>query len=671
MFPVKTITIGMASIVLPYLIFSVLFLSNVLGEEFVVIDETTDSKETNRLKPDENNPKAGKVDGPSQSLYRDLAFLASENFVYTASKRLEALQTAPTAMTVITSDHLSVLDARYLPQVLRLFPGLDVLQITRTEFTVGLRGFSSSSNFRPRDILVLVDGRTVYDDFSGNVEWENLDIFPQDAGKIEVILGAGSAIHGANAARGVINILTKPPVAISGFESDTSFVNHGFRQRVGASYIDGPYSWKITGGYDQVDLWNRFAQPTLQENTGDRTWRFNTVLTKELTGNGEFRIGAGTNTGRILQHSTSAFEVENHQTTDHVQVEYESPQLLIRSFWNYRHLESFGPLSGSFLTERSQNMYDFEAIRRIQNVGKNSFSFGGNLRYTAVDSRSINGDVGQVTGGIFADDQYNLTGRFLVRVAGRLDYHQEAGLQFSPRVGLAYEVLPKHTLKVSVNVGYRSPTISNNFFDVSLGGTALRGNRDLAPEQSIWYETGYLYQSIPGVTLGVDLFYVRVDEIIESVSSADFSVTTFVNSGSMIKGSGGELWGQVDLTPSVRVLANYGYAEYRQDAVDIEGTAPHKFNFGVLFADIGGLSGAVIYHFVNRTRLPFLAGEFQENPSQVDSYYVINAFMGYRIAEHMSVRAAVLNLTDRRHREIPPVGEVIGREISFTFSYNI
>lgn len=604
--------------------------------------------------------------------YNELALLASENRVFTASKRVEAIRTAPTAVSVVSSDHLRPLSARYLPQVLRLFPGIDVLQITRTEFTVGIRGFANRGNFRPRDVLVLVDGRTVYDDFSGSVEWETLDIFPQDVGKIEVLRGAASAIHGANAARGVINIITRPPEALPPFESNTSFAGReGFRQRIAAGSSEGLYKWKVTGGYDQAEIWDRFADISLSDDQGARTWRFNTVVAKELSGGAELRLGGGTNRGELLQTTTSGILLRNDQSTDHLRLEYEHPSYSIRSYWNHRKIDSNDPETGEFVSTRTQNLYDLEAVHRVIRFGRSSFSWGGTVRFTEVKADSIGGEEGQVTAGLFLDEQYNVTDRLLLRLAGRLDYHEEAGYQFSPRAGLSYQIHPKHMLKAAVNVGYRNPTLADNFLDLAIleGPDAtvfIKGNRDLKPEESIWYEAGYLGRFVPGLTLGLDLFYVVTDRFIRAAFVPPDTLT-FVNSDDKVEGGGGELWGQYELTSSLRLIANYGYRKFRENGVENRATAPNQANAGLLYSD--RLTGALTVHYRDRAEWPFPSGP-DFSPVQ-EAYYTLNLFLGYQFTKSLGGQIEAYNFTNRKHRELPALGEEIPMELIFTINYRV
>ena len=58
-------------------------------------------------------------------------------------------------------------------------------------------------------LLVLVDGRSVYNRLFSGVLWDGEELMLDDIDRIEVIRGPGAAVWGANAVNGVINIVTK------------------------------------------------------------------------------------------------------------------------------------------------------------------------------------------------------------------------------------------------------------------------------------------------------------------------------------------------------------------------------------------------------------------------------------------------------------------------------
>ena len=71
--------------------------------------------------------------------------------------------------------------------------------------------------------LALVDGRSIYLDFFGMVMWDFVPTNLHEIKRIEVVRGPASAVWGANAMTGVVNVITKTPreLAASGGTSLT------------------------------------------------------------------------------------------------------------------------------------------------------------------------------------------------------------------------------------------------------------------------------------------------------------------------------------------------------------------------------------------------------------------------------------------------------------------
>jgi len=96
--------------------------------------------------------------------------------------------------------------------------------------------------------LALVDGRSVYLDLMGMVSWDAMSIGFDEIERIELIRGPGSAVWGANAFNGVVNILTKSPREMKGGEMMLGGGEHGNLQG-GARWADARDRWayKVSG----------------------------------------------------------------------------------------------------------------------------------------------------------------------------------------------------------------------------------------------------------------------------------------------------------------------------------------------------------------------------------------------------------------------------------------
>ena len=126
--------------------------------------------------------------------------------VMSASRKAEPLQDVASAAFVITGDDIRRSGATSIPEALRLAPGVDVARIGNNKWAVSIRGFNGRF---ANKLLVMMDGRSIYNPSFSGVWWENEDTLMEDIDRIEVIRGPGAAMWGANAVNGVINIVTK------------------------------------------------------------------------------------------------------------------------------------------------------------------------------------------------------------------------------------------------------------------------------------------------------------------------------------------------------------------------------------------------------------------------------------------------------------------------------
>src|SRR3989442_5369252 len=113
---------------------------------------------------------------------------------------------APAAVDVVqpvTAEPLSI--TGQVPLALARVPGLDVPQSGVNDFNVNARGFNTMLS---RKMLVLQDGRDLATALVIQETWGALSEPLEDFGRIKVIRGPGSALYGANAYNGVINITT-------------------------------------------------------------------------------------------------------------------------------------------------------------------------------------------------------------------------------------------------------------------------------------------------------------------------------------------------------------------------------------------------------------------------------------------------------------------------------
>jgi len=135
-----------------------------------------------------------------QGYEEEFLFFGEEEFTTIASFRKESIPRAPGFITVITAGTISKMPARFLTDILKSVPGLDVRYSNFGEYFVSFRGDDD-----PTNVLMMINGERFNDPFSGRAPF---DILVDGISKIEIIRGPGSALYGNNALVGVINIST-------------------------------------------------------------------------------------------------------------------------------------------------------------------------------------------------------------------------------------------------------------------------------------------------------------------------------------------------------------------------------------------------------------------------------------------------------------------------------
>lgn len=150
---------------------------------------------------------------------QELAEMSLEDFseldviVTSVSRKAQKISDTSAAVFVISSEDIKRSGVTSIPEALRMVPGMQVAQIDANKWAISSRGFNGRF---ANKLLVLIDGRTVYNPMFSGVFWNRQTIMMEDVDRIEVIRGPGASLWGANAVNGVINVISKPASATRG-----------------------------------------------------------------------------------------------------------------------------------------------------------------------------------------------------------------------------------------------------------------------------------------------------------------------------------------------------------------------------------------------------------------------------------------------------------------------
>ena len=437
------------------------------------------------------------------------------------------LNELPQSIYVITRDDLEKSGITHLVEALRMVPGIHIGRISSSRWSTGIRGFGDSLS---RSILVLIDGCSVYNPLFAGVYWENQD-YPIDIiDRIEVILGPGGSVWGANAVNGVVNIITKPAAATQGGYAG---VLAGNMERIRASVRYGG-----TLGKGHYRLWgNRFEEGAASYRNGfdGDDWNHQKLglRTDQVFGNTDLTIQVGFYEGDLGQR----YAVPNETATANAILvgdgEVRGNHLLTK--WQARkgNLEYQVRLYRQFSQRTDLNFHQEHRTLdgEVALVSKNRFgttTVGGSLRqidYQTVGTPSIqlrpNDDQSRIRGLFLEQQSWGFNRKLLINLGFKVEDQQFTNWEWQPRIGASYFFKERFMVWGSVSRAIRAPSRLERDIDtyiLSSGSgvlTRLQGNPNFRAETLDAFEFGgrflFARQSI-----NIALFQFDYDQLLST-----------------------------------------------------------------------------------------------------------------------------------------------------------
>lgn len=448
--------------------------------------------------------------------------------VLTASRIMQSPLDAPAPVTVI--DRQTIRDSGFteIHDIFRLVPGYLVADWPKGSPIVVNQGLGDAHS---RRLLVLLDGRALYNPFKGGVDWQDLPLRLDDIERIEVVRGPNPASYGANAFQGVINIITRAPIG----EHDTGVVVRAGQGDMGdihahAARGDGTFNWRISASARQATNYRDLGVPDQSYNEAIQRQVFNGqfIWIPRPDEEYSFRLGLSNGNNEIGQVGVASDPFRDADVQDMFldlgwkRIHGQNSESSLRYYHYGRSVrDQFEVLPTDPLATPSSLaiVYDVDVRRddlEFQRIHawseKLTGLWGVGLRHDAVESPGGLSGLGTAGGWqwqVFGNLDWTLTPKWLMHVGGMVEKHYNTGSLFSPRLALNYRLTPSQSLRFSVGRGYRAPTI----FEASAremvtwsGGIAdivHYAYQDLEPEKLDYAELGYIGHLRP-VGLRVD-----------------------------------------------------------------------------------------------------------------------------------------------------------------------
>ena len=658
-----------------------------------------------------------------------------ETVVVSGSRTEQQLINAPATMSVITTQAIENAPTRNFAELLRAVPGVNFTQVSARDVNVTTRGATGTL---ATGQLALLDGRSLYQDFFGFVMWDFLPVNLNEIKQVEVIRGPASAVWGANAFNGVINVITKSPREMQG--TSVTFGLGAMERSVGsnglgdgslvyfsgthAAAINDRWAFKLSGGGYSQDALPRPTgvipgSPNTQypnfTNTGTTQPKLDGRLDYDFEDGRVLSFSGGVaGTEGIMHTGIGPFDIDTGSRMGYAKVTFSRKGLRANFFTNILDGEATNtlardvnlvPIAFDFQT----NTYDFE-LTNVGTVGRHVINYGGNLRYNRFDlSLAPQGD-NRTEFGAFVQDEIFLSDHFRWVLGARLDrFDYIDNVVLSPRTTFIIKPTATQAIRLSYNRAYRSPSVINNFLDVTLAepinlgafgaGFAGRtyplpiksvGNADLEEQLLDAYEIGYTGMVGGRATLSAafyvnrtknDIFFTEVTSarytarnpppgwplppaVIAFVPGASFpALFTYQNFGRVTQ-RGLELGVDTSVNRYLNMFANYSWqGEPEPDGFDLSELnipAEHRFNVGVGLnyrRVLGNLS-------VNRAGDAFWQDVLDARyHGTTDAYTLVNGGFGLRwMDDQLTTSVKVINLTNEDVQQ-HVFGDILKRQV--------
>ncbi|HRP07071.1 MAG TPA: TonB-dependent receptor [Gemmatimonadales bacterium] len=448
--------------------------------------------------------------------------------VSAASRDPERIVDAPAAVTLVEPQVLqSTAPTGQAPLALAQTPGVDLVQSGVNDFNINARGFNSSLN---RRVLTLLDGRDLAIAFLGSQEWNTLPVAMDELRDMELVRGPGSALYGANAFAGVINMTTLSPRESPGGKFSISGGELGSVKADGrwaGVFGEGRFGVRFNAGWSSNDTWSRsrtlvdrtamqqeyaeavegsdiavplMSSPEVRALNGqtcggetsicaglDRTPKGDPDPITALYGSGRFDYYLGN--GGVFTVEGGASQVENETLVTgigrvqiikgfkpYARVAYNGNRLNAFAYWNRRESKEpqYSLASGAPLLEKSDIMHmEVQGNTGFMNGAGRAIA-GASFRQYNVNTdgtlmRPEDDDRHDKVYSAYAQLEYRIGEKVRLVGAARYDEGDLFDGQFSPKLGIVFSPNANHSFRATVNRAFQTPNYSEFYLRAAAG----------------------------------------------------------------------------------------------------------------------------------------------------------------------------------------------------------
>ena len=599
--------------------------------------------------------------------------------IFSLSKKKENAFDSASATYVLSSEDIRRSGITSIPEALRLIPGVQVSRLNGHSYAITVRGFQRQFSNK---LLVMIDGRTIYNNLFSGVFWDEQDYVLEDIDRIEVIRGPGGAIWGANAVNGVINIITK-----------------------NASQTKGIYASQIIGNKDQSITEVRYGGETKEKNNyrlyaktafrdgldqypskvrnRDENLHYRSGFRYDIT---SIKNNSVSIKGDIYKGTAKNFGIFSSQINDKSSL---GANLLLG--WDSKISKKSKTTLNSYidyhrfylpLLRRTAKTFDIDFQHFYNFSNHQQFTWGLGFRQMQDDIEEKNSIIGvppisytpswrnDQLFTVFLQDKITLNEKLYLTIGSKFEKNDFTGFEYQPSAKIVYYPARNQTLWSSVSRAVRTPTrgeddlkarAPNSTFVTNIGSDKFQA------EDMIAYEAGYRIKPSHTTLIDIATFYNQYSLLRTWEGSPSSSAVV----GNMGRGGthGFEINGKWQVNNKLLLEASYDYLKINtsissgstdnnsivssSDALVLaEGQSPrNQLRLRSFYNITSNIEFDNMLYYVDA--LPTGAGN-NINQKGLPSYLRFDTRIGFQPSKELDLSVGIQDLFDKQHREFKP-----------------
>lgn len=539
-----------------------------------------------------------------------------EELVVTATRTERTTEEVPAGVSTVTKEDIKNTRMFNVKEALTGISGIQAE--TRNggyDARLIIRGSGLKARYGVREIMVLLDGVPITDP-DGMTRLDFVDT--QLVDRIDVVKGPNSTLYGANAAGGVVNIITKSPfeevksIKLGYGSYNTQMYNLIYGTHIGKTYFT------VLGSRRSTDSWRKWNEFSTNQGSIKIGHLFDDKTFIEATLNyakADLQL-PGPLTEEQFEDNITQLTLEpwrhmgrySEVFSANLKLKKEIGNIELKPILYFNKWHHYHPVTG-LINDGGADVYgaDIQAdikhkiagmegtlttglTGQIDNADGEKYTYrdyvtnaDGRILYTLSDSKGDLAETGEDTTtkwGIFVQESIRPSDRWIVDIGIRYD---QVDFDISTEKYKEYNysqgryVDDRETFDKDKNFDYVSPKIGivyklsdifNLYGNISTGfqtpqSSELSINPDLDPLTVLNYETGLKARFNGGHSLDLSLFYMTVkDEIVQTIEPGNIS--TYSNAGETTK-KGIEFTGKVQALKGLFVGGSYTYSDFKYE----------------------------------------------------------------------------------------------------------